>query len=373
MSMVVLMSYSAYHVGYVFLRYVLRFAKATHPQREYCMRSRYRHQSFTECALIALTLAVVALMLWKLVGLLILIFGAVVGACILQTGMTPLLRLGVPRWLALLTVIITLTLALGLVSWAFGAQVSAELESLAVLLPEAWDQLQERLEGSQLAPLVDNAAERAGNLFGNGISQVGMVVVSMGGSVVSFFALIVGMVYFAAQPGLYRRGLLLLAPIKSRPRLGEALDESGKALRFWLGGQLVAMVVTGLLVGVSMWLLGVPAPLGLGLVAGLLDFVPLVGPLIAAIPALLLAFTVSPQTTLFVLIAYTVIQQVEGNILQPLVQQRAVHLPPAMLLFSLFAASTLFGLAGLILAAPLTVVAFVLVNRLYVTREEESQ
>lgn len=215
------------------------------------MRSRYRHQTFTECALIALTLAVVALMLWKLVGLLILIFGAVVGACILQSCMSPLLKLGTPRWLALLTVVVALTLALALISWAFGAQVSAELESLAVLLPDAWEQLQERLEGSQLAPLLDDAAGRARELFGNGISQVGMMVVSMGGSVVSFFALIVGMVYFAAQPGVYRRGLLLLAPVKSRPKLGDALDESGKALRYWLGGQLVAMVVTGVLVGLT--------------------------------------------------------------------------------------------------------------------------
>lgn len=336
------------------------------------MRSTYRHQTFTEQALIVLALTIIALMLWKIVGLLILIFGAVVGASILQTCMIPLLRLGAPRWLALLTVIIALSMALGLMSWAFGAQVSAELESLATRLPDAWEQLQERLEGTQLAPLVNDAAERAGNLLKDGISQVGMFVVSMGGSLVSFFALIVGMVYFAAQPALYRRGLLLLAPIKSRSRLGKALDESGTALRYWLGGQLVAMVVTGLLVGVSMWLLDVPAPLGLGIVAGLLDFVPLLGPLLAAIPALLLAFTVSPQTTLFVLIAYTIIQQIEGNIVQPLVQQRAVSLPPAMLLFSLFAASSLFGLAGLILAAPLTVVAFVLVNRLYVTREEEA-
>ena len=337
------------------------------------MRSIYRHQMFTEQALIVLALAVIALMLWKIVGLLILIFGAVVGAAVLQTCMMPLLRLGAPRWLALLTVIIALSLALGLMSWAFGAQVSAELESLATLLPEAWEQLQEQLEGTQLAPLVSDAADRASSLLEDGISQVGMFVVSMGGSLISFFALIVGMVYFAAQPNLYRRGLLLLAPVKSRPRLGEALDESGRALRYWLGGQLVAMAVTGLLVGITMWLLDVPAPLGLGLVAGLLDFVPLVGPLIAAIPALLLAFTVSPQTTLFVLIAYTIIQQIEGNILQPLVQQRAVSLPPALLLFSLFAASSLFGLAGLLLAAPLTVVAFVLVNRLYVTRDEDAQ
>ncbi|RUR40149.1 AI-2E family transporter [Vreelandella populi] len=337
------------------------------------MQTTDRQRTFTQYALIVLMLGVVALVLWQLVGLLILIFGAVVGACVLQTGMTPLLRLGAPRWLALLAVIIGLVVVLGLISWAFGAQVSSELEALTSLLPDAWAQLQERIEGTSLAPLLDNTAERAGSLFENGISQVGMVVVSMGGSVVNFFALIVGMVYFAAQPGVYRRGLLLLAPVKSRPKLADALDESGKALRFWLGGQLVAMVVTGLLVGISMWFLGVPAPLGLGLIAGLLDFVPLVGPLVAAIPALLLAYTVSPQTALFVLIAYTIIQQIEGNIMQPLIQQRAVNLPPAMLLFSLFAASTLFGVAGVLLAAPLTVVLFVLVNRLYVTREEDAE
>ncbi|RUR33005.1 AI-2E family transporter [Vreelandella nanhaiensis] len=337
------------------------------------MHSTDRQRTFTQYTLIVLILGVVALVLWQLAGLLLLIFGAVVGACVLQTGMAPLLRLGVPRWLALLIVIIGLVLVLGLISWGFGAQVSSELEALTSLLPDAWAQLQERIEGTSLAPLLDNTAERAGSLFENGISQVGMVVVSMGGSVVNFFALIVGMVYFAAQPGVYRRGLLLLAPVKSRPKLADALDESGKALRFWLGGQLIAMVVTGLLVGISMWLLGVPAPLGLGLIAGILDFVPLLGPLVAAIPALLLAYTVSPQTALFVLIAYTIIQQIEGNIMQPLIQQRAVHLPPAMLLFSLFAASTLFGVAGVLLAAPLTVVLFVLVNRLYVTREEDAE
>ncbi|BBI64230.1 hypothetical protein HSBAA_55360 [Vreelandella sulfidaeris] len=214
-------------------------------------------------------------MLWKLVGLLIFDFWRGGRRLYIANVHGAPLKLGTPRWLALLTVILTLTLMLGLISWAFGAQVSAELESLATLLPEAWEQLQEQLEGTQLAPLVSDAADRASSLLGDGISQVGMFVVSMGGSLVSFFALIVGMVYFAAQPDLYRRGLLLLAPVKSRPRLGEALDKSGRALRYWLGGQLVAMAVTGLLVGIAMWLLNVPAPLGLaGLVAGLLDFVP---------------------------------------------------------------------------------------------------
>lgn len=304
---------------------------------------------------------------------LVLIWGRVFkGACVLQSCMAPLLNRGVPRWLSLLIVLVVLCGGLGFMSWGFGAQIAAEMESLTTMLPEAWEQLRERLEDSQLAPLIDNAVENASIMQG-GVSQVGMIVVSMGGSIINLFVLIVGMVYFAAQPDLYRRGLLLLAPVKSRPRLGEALDASGKALRYWLGGQVVAMTVTGVLVGISMWLLGVPAPLGLGLVAGLLDFVPLVGPIAAAIPALLLAYTVSPETALFVLMAYVIIQQIEGNILQPLVQQRAVSLPPALLLFALLASSTLFGLPGVILAAPLAVVLFVMVNRLYVAHEDDDK
>lgn len=126
------------------------------------------------------------------------------------------------------------------------------------------------------------------------------------------------------------------------------------------------MLAVGVLTGLGLWALGVPAALGLAIIATLLDFVPLVGPIAAAVPAILLALTVDPRTGLLTTLLYLVVQQIEGNLLQPLVQQRAVELPPALLLFALIGAGLLFGVLGVLLAAPLTVVIFVLVKRLYV-------
>ncbi|QOW19576.1 AI-2E family transporter [Lysobacter ciconiae] len=133
------------------------------------------------------------------------------------------------------------------------------------------------------------------------------------------------------------------------------------------------MVVVGVLTGLGLWLLGVPVAFGLGIITALLDFVPIAGPVLAAIPAVLLGFTVSPQVGLGALALFIVIQQVESHVLQPLIQQRAVDLPPALLLISLFAIGALFGLAGVVLAAPLTVVIFVLVKRLYVRETLETE
>ncbi|WP_141696216.1 AI-2E family transporter, partial [Xanthomonas translucens] len=111
---------------------------------------------------------------------------------------------------------------------------------------------------------------------------------------------------------------------------------------------------------------GVPVALGIGLLTALLDFIPIVGPIVAAVPAVLLGFTVSPQVALGALLVFVVLQQLEGHVLQPLIQARAVDLPPALLLFSLFGIGVLFGPMGVVLAAPLTVVLYVLVKHLYV-------
>ena len=139
-----------------------------------------------------------------------------------------------------------------------------------------------------------------------------------------------------------------------------------RLLRLWLKGQAIAMVVVGLLTGFGLWMLGMPSALVLGLMAGLLEFIPFAGPIIAAIPAVLLALAVSPELGLWVVLLYLAVQQFEGNVLTPLVQQYAVDLPGAVLLFSLIGFGTLFGTLGVILAAPLAVVTLVLVKRLYV-------
>jgi len=145
-----------------------------------------------------------------------------------------------------------------------------------------------------------------------------------------------------------------------------ALDDASGGLRGWMLGQAVSSLVIAVLTWLGLALLGVPAAGGLGVIAGLLDIIPMIGPVIAGVPAVLLAFTVSPMTALWTIILFLAIQQLQGNFLQPMIQKHAVNVQPAVLLFAVFAAGLLFGFLGVLLAAPLTVVIFVFVQRLYV-------
>lgn len=126
------------------------------------------------------------------------------------------------------------------------------------------------------------------------------------------------------------------------------------------------MIVVGLMTWLGLWLIGIPSALTLGLLAALLEFIPFIGPIISAVPAILLAFAEGPDKAFYTLLLFILVQQIEGNLLEPMVQQRAVDLPPALLLFALVAGGLVFGGAGIVLAAPLTVVLYVMVKRLYV-------
>ncbi|WP_272910997.1 AI-2E family transporter [Falsiroseomonas oryziterrae] len=141
---------------------------------------------------------------------------------------------------------------------------------------------------------------------------------------------------------------------------------AGAALRLWLGAQLVSMAIVGTLAGLGCWALGLPSPLALGLFAGLANFVPLIGAVAGAVPPVLLALAEGGTTFLWTAALFLAIQQVESNMIMPLVERRMVSLPPALLLFAVVAVGVVFGLPGILLAAPITVVAFVLVKKLYV-------
>ena len=201
---------------------------------------------------------------------------------------------------------------------------------------------------------------------GGSLSGFGRTLLSIGSGLADLLVVIFAGIYLATQPNFYRMGAIKLVPPARRKIAAEAMLESERALRLWLKGQAIAMVVVGLLTGFGLWILGMPSALTLGLLAGVLEFIPFAGPIIAAVPAILLALAVSPELALWVTLLYVAVQQFEGNLLTPLVQQYAVDLPGAVLLFSLIGFGTLFGTLGVILAAPLAVVTMVLVKRLYV-------
>ena len=201
---------------------------------------------------------------------------------------------------------------------------------------------------------------------GSIVSHVSSLLTSFGTGLANFLLVLFGGIFLAAQPWFYRTGAIKLIPPARRALVAEAMDESEAALRLWLKGQLISMTIIGILTGAGLWLLGIESWLVLGLLAGLLEFIPFAGPILAAIPGILIALVVSPQIALWTTLMYIAVQQVESYIIQPLVQQYAVHIPPVVLLFSLLAFAMLFGIIGVLFAAPLAVVTYVLVKRLYV-------
>jgi predicted PurR-regulated permease PerM len=187
----------------------------------------------------------------------------------------------------------------------------------------------------------------------------------VGGLTNLLIVLIVGL-YLAVEPGVYLRGFLRLVPPRRRPRTREILLAVAHALRQWLLGQLLAMAVIGLASGLGLWLLGVPYAAVLGLVAALFAFVPNIGPILGLIPALLVAAGVSAWHPAYVLALYAAIQTLESYLLTPVIQRRAVDLPPGLLIVVQVAMGLAAGVLGLLLATPLAAAAMVVVRMAYV-------
>ncbi|MGQ9365939.1 AI-2E family transporter [Azospirillum sp. A39] len=326
---------------------------------------------FVGRALVLFLLLALALFLWRIVDVLLLVFGAVLLAVVLRA-----LADGIGRTLHLssgwaLAVAVLLVLAvLGVSGWLFGREMSAQVDELVRLVPESWGKvrgyLQDHAWGRAVLGQLDSLD--VGSVSGGLVGSARSVLTTTLGVVGNVLLVAAGAAYLAAQPGLYRDGIVALVPRGREEAARDALDATGDGLRQWLKGQFVSMSVIGVLTTLGLWVLGVPSALALGLLAGLAEFVPLVGPIASAIPALLVASAEGMNTVLYVLVLYVVVQQVESNLITPLVQRELVSLPPALTLFAVVAMGALFGAMGVLLATPLTVVAFVLIRRLYVCR-----
>ena len=200
------------------------------------------------------------------------------------------------------------------------------------------------------------------NNLQSAIKFAGLTLHGFGGLI---FAVVIA-IFLAAQPDLYRNGFLSLFPRRRRERLKVVLNELGFTLWWWLMGQLATMATVGILIGVGLTLLSVPLAGTLGLIAAVLSFIPSLGPFISVIPAILLGLTISPTMGLWVALLYLGVQTLESNLITPMIQQRAISLPPAFVLVSELLMGILLGGAGLAFATPLAAVILVLVNMLYI-------
>ncbi|HET6537108.1 MAG TPA: AI-2E family transporter [Sphingopyxis sp.] len=317
--------------------------------------------------LVVLAIVGAALLLVQLTRFFMLVFAAVVIGAIFDTIANVLCRkIHMPRPLALLVSVLGLIAIIAGVFMMFGTQLAAQMDTIEQTIPAAVQNIETYLDNLGWGDRVREITAVSSDDISAILSQAGGYVLAAGSSIADLVLILVGAIFLASDPATYRRGLLLLVPKRAEKTVEATLDDASHGLRGWMLGQSVSSLVIVILTWAGLSMLGVPASGGLGLIAGLLDVIPMIGPVIAGIPAVLLAFTVSPMTALWTILVFLLIQQLQGNFLQPMIQKQAVNVPPAVLLFAVIAAGLLFGFMGVLLASPLTVVSFVIVQRIYV-------
>jgi predicted PurR-regulated permease PerM len=323
--------------------------------------------AFVKRAFFVLAVVAIAWLLYHLVHVFLLIFGAVVVAVLLRAIADPLCRrTRLPGTAAVLIALLVVLAALALAGWLFGRQLDVQIANLTETLPRAWARVQEQLRATPLGARLLDDAQQASGQAARALAAAPKIAAGVAGALTNLLLVIVAGIMLALQPRAYRDGLLMLFPRGLRPRLKEALDASGFALNRWLLGTLVSMTVIGVLTGAGLAIVGVPSPLALGLFAGLAQFVPVVGPIVSAIPGLIIAASGGPQMLAWTAAVYFGVQQLESNLITPFVQRRMVAIPLAVTLFAVVAFGMLLGPLGVLLATPLAVVTFVLIKVLYV-------
>jgi predicted PurR-regulated permease PerM len=362
---------------------------------------------------ITLAMVAVALFLWNSLQVLLLAFAAVlVGVALrgMAEGLAPWTRL--PIGGALAVVILSLVGFFVVLAAIAAPTVVQQFERLADQLPASIESVQERLRqyswgrrvlgdvppdarvdaaatrpssgesdavevDAAAAPpagaspttsptLVARAIEVTTARQGGAAGSVAHYARRLATAVFTFILVVIVGIYLAVQPEMYVRGTLFLFPKRERPRMREVMYKVAYTLRWWLLAQLVPMACIGTFIGGGLWLIGVPLWLPLGLLAALLNFIPNFGPVIAAVPAVLIALADSPGKAVWVVALTIAAQNLEGYLITPLVQRRAVEMPPALTILSQVLMGLLLGPLGVILAAPLTAAAIVVVKLLYV-------
>jgi len=332
--------------------------------------SEYVHR-----VLIALGLAVLALVflegLQHLAGVLLILFAGVLlavfldGVARLVAPRTPLSRRG-----ALAVELVLIAGAVVAMAVLLGPQLGGQVEELAEKLPETFDRAERWLRQSAWGTFIaDRMPESPDGAMPNDSGGLGALQTAfstvLGMLADGLIVLFVG-VFLAISPTLYSNALVRLVPMPRRPRAREVVSALGTALRYWLLGRIASMLVVGALTAVGLMIAGIPLALTLGLIAALFSFVPYIGPIAAVLPALAVAAGEGSQAFVAVLIVYGAVQLVESYLVTPLIQQRVVSMPPALLIAAQVVMGALAGAVGVAVATPLIVVVIVLVQMLYV-------
>lgn len=312
-----------------------------------------------------LLIAAVLLMAWRASDLLLLAFGSVLGAVMFRSAARALQKIGVRNWSVALGLGTLIVLALfGAIGYLLIVQFGTELGAMLGNLPGTLDKIEQGLSSSKVGAAVVQAGEAAagGSKIADRLSDL---VRGAGEILLNFVIVIVGALFIAGNPTPYRNAVILLTPPPARTTMARALDEMVFALRLWLKAKLITMVMMAVIIGGSLWLAGLESWAALGLLGGLSEFVPYVGPAVAMLPAIGLAASEGSEVLIRTCIAYLAVRVIEGWLMTPFVNRQVVSIPPALTLFTILAVGAVFGVYGVFFAGALLIIAFVAVREFY--------
>lgn len=312
-----------------------------------------------------LALVISLYVLWQLRQVVLLIFAAVVLATVLNRVVRFLQRYRIPRGIAIaITVIALLAIVAGIFAIVV-PRIIEQLQQLVKLLPEISDRVlgwygwvRSLIPGKviEAAPPLSNLTQQLQSFVGGLLGNFVTVLNNSLAVVINFFLFFVLTIMLLLNPVPYRRTFTLAFPAFYRRRVDEILLECEESLVGWIKGTLLAMVGIGVVSFIGLSILGVPLPLVNALLAGLLEFIPNVGPTLSVIPPALLALLDAPWKAGAVIILYLLIQQFESLVLVPLIMQQEVSLLPVFTILAVVVFASLFGFLGLFLAIPLLIV-----------------
>jgi predicted PurR-regulated permease PerM len=317
---------------------------------------------------IVVLLGLLVFLLWPASQLFLVSLSAILVAVLID-GLARLIThwVPIPQSLARISVIILLLVSLAGFLFTAGPAFANQMSQLTDQLPRAIDHLKTIITDQPLGRYVQNLnldfLKPAESKILAGLTGVFSTAFE---AIANFVIILVIGLYLAMQPTIYIQGALYLVPHSRRKRAQQVIDMLGHALSWWLVGRFASMVIVGIMTTIALNLIDMPLALVLGVIAGLFCFVPYIGPIVSALPAILVGLMNSPLTAMYVLIIYMVVQFIEGHFLTPFIQKRALSLPPAILLLAQFFIGTFYGLLGVLLATPIAIVIIVLVQMLYI-------
>ncbi len=317
---------------------------------------------------------------YKITGVVLAFLLTILFSIILSAPVNYLHRRGLSRTWGMLAVLAAFALALYVFGLAVVPAVEAQSSELVAafpsLLEEAvglFNRVQDFFGLGARVSLEGTSFSEVGKqvLTGNAVSTAAGVGLTLATAASLGVVVLIATIYMVIRPEPWVEGFVALFPAGWRQRTREVLFEMYHTVQRWFIGQLAAMTFIAVFWAVSLWIIGVPFALLLGIFSGLVSFVPYLGATISVVLPLLLALISEPFTAVYVIVAFVVIQQIEGNILQPILMSRAVDLHPALVVFAILTMGTLFGIVGVFLAVPLVAVVQVLVRELWVRRMDE--